>query len=321
MHSSTSSSEKVTPSVRSQSRRGDITRRSIFAILAGLFIIWAVAEVGTMLAVHRVSKIMRRITQEYRESEQLEAVSAQGTPTMLLLGNSLLLEGVDYPRLRNAMSDEYDVHRLVFEQTGYLDEYYVLRKLFRHGARPHDVVLCLSMTQLIGNGTRGDFMSKYMDALDIASLGSREHMDATTVSSLMFAHWSDWFAYRAETRKAILGAVMPDLRDLAVKIAWNQATPLTPEVVRAGAIPRINELKELCDEYGSHLTILIPPTMGENHADALASVSKDVGVRVLVPVQPGVLDASFFRDEYHLNPTGAALFTAKLQSQLATTSR
>ncbi len=67
---------------------------------------------------------------------------------MLLFGNSLLLEGVDYPALRNALSDEYDVHRLIFEQTEYLDQYYVLRRLFRHGARPHDVVLCISARAL-----------------------------------------------------------------------------------------------------------------------------------------------------------------------------
>ena len=130
---------------------------------------------------------------------------------MLLLGNSLLLEGVDFPSLRGTMIPRYDVHRLVIEQTDYLDLYYILRTLFRNGSRPHDLVLCLSVGQLMADDTRGEFTARYVDAAGVADLAHREHFDATTMTNYMFAHWSGWFGTRAEIRKWLLGRMMPDI--------------------------------------------------------------------------------------------------------------
>jgi hypothetical protein len=66
---------------------------------------------------------------------------------------------------------------------------------------------------------------------------------------------------------------------------------------------------------------VVPPALREEHADVLASAAKDAGVRVLVPVQAGAMGAALFRDQFHLNPAGAALFTAKLESDLTAPSR
>ncbi len=317
---STSSSERAS-NTSFEARHGGKAHRSILIVLAGVVVIWLASEAGTFLAVHRVSKIMRRMQLEWRDTKEMPRYSATGKPTMLLFGNSLLLEGVDYAGLRQDLSAQFDVHRLIFEQTDYLDEYYVLRRLFHHGARPHDLVLCISVNQFIGNDTRGEFMARYMDALDIVRLGSRQHMDATTTSGLLFAHWSEWFADRAETRKFVLGLVMPDMRDLAMRLAWVRDKAADPEVVRAKATPRLFEMKEICDEYGIRLTIVVPPTLAKDWSDVLEGAGEAAGVRVLVPVEPGGMNASFFRDGFHLNRAGATVFTAKLESELADAAR
>jgi hypothetical protein len=278
---STSNSELVQPA-EARTKPHTKAHRSILVVLIGLVVIWLASEAGTLLAVHRVSKIMRRTQTEYRDAKRLQRYSADGKPTMLLFGNSLLLEGVDYPGLTYKLSDEYDVHRLIFELTDYLEEYYVLRKLFRQGALPHDVVMCLSVNQFIGDDIRGDFMASYMDSQDILRLGGRRHMDATSVSGLLFAHFSQWFADRGETRKAVLG-----------------------------------EMKELCDRYGVRLTIVVPPTLAADRTDVLKEAGRASYVRVLVPVEPGGMNASFFRDRFHLNQAGAAAFTPRLGSELA----
>lgn len=303
----------------------DRTHRSIWVLVIGLVIIGLVSEVVTTIGIYRASKIMRRTEQEFRDSERLRSYSASGKPTMLLYGNSLLLEGIDYPEFRDALSKEYDVHRLVFEQTQYLDQYYLLRSLLRHGCRPHDLVLVTSVDHFIGNGTRGDFMARFMDAVDVTSLGRRQHVDATTLSSSLFAHWSAWFAFRAETRKVLLGKIMPDARDMATVLAWRKAEIVGPDVVRAKAAPRLKELKELCDQYGIRLTIVVPPVIltkavweTKDNPAALASAGAEVGVPVLVPEQPGDMAADLFRDGYHLTPDGARIFTAKLQSEIVT---
>jgi lysophospholipase L1-like esterase len=75
-------------------------------------------------------------------------------------------------------------------------------------------------------------------------------------------------------------------------------------------------MKILCESYGSHLTILVPPAMAEDHAEILLALGKELGIRVLVPEQPGAMPRSLFRDGFHLNPVGATIFTEKLKSLL-----
>jgi len=317
MRSSISNSE-VAPSRAFEVIRGGKTQRSIWAIVLGLMLIALAAEFLTSLAVNHVSKILRRTQQEYSDAAKLKPFSASGTPTVLLLGNSLLRDSIDYPVLRGALSSEYDVHRLVFEQTEYIDQFYVLRTLLRNGARPREVVLCISVNHLLGNETRGEFMSRYMDASDVASLGRRLHLDATTVSSLMFAHWSEWYAFRADTRKAVLGAVLPNVRDLVTTLGWRRPAPLSADEVRFKAEPRLRELKTLCDQYHVQLTILVPPALSQDRSDVVVSLGENIGLRVLIPEQPGALNADLFQDGFHLNETGAAIFTGKVQSELVT---
>jgi len=110
---------------------------------------------------------------------------------------------------------------------------------------------------------------------------------------------------------------MPDMRDLATAFGRRRAPRVDPEEVRLKTEPRLRELKDLCDQYGSRLTIVVPPSPRQNNDPVLASAGNSAGIRTLIPEEPGAMDFSFFRDGFHLNPTGAAVFTAKLQSQLA----
>jgi hypothetical protein len=315
MPSSTSSSEAIaradTASVRSRA-----SDRSIWVILAGICLIGVTFEAIAVFGLHRMSRIEHRIDEEYRDVLALPAYSSANTPTMLLLGNSLLLEGVDLDSLRTSVAGKYDVHRLVIEQTEYLDLYYVLRKLFRSGSRPHDVVLCLSVPHLIADDNRGEFMARYMDTVDVAALSRRKGMDATTTSNYFFAHWSDWYANRAEIRKFVLGAILPDARDLATVLGYRPAPKIPIAEIEAKSAPRLLELKELCDQYGSRLTILVPPSLREDNVESLVKVGDKLGVRVLVPEPTSEANRSMFRDGVHLNPAGAQIFTTKLGSEL-----
>jgi hypothetical protein len=315
MPSSTSSSEAVQLTGKS-SADNRASHRSIGLILAGICLIGIAAEAVTLFALPRLSKIEHRIDEEYSGALALPAYAATGSPTMLLLGNSLLLEGVDLNSLRTSVSGKYDVHRLVIEQTEFLDLYYLLRKVFRDGSRPHDVVLCLSVAHLIGNDNRGEFMASYMDAIDLAALNRRQGMDPTTTSNYFFAHWSRWYARRAEIRKVLLSRLMPDAGNLALVLGYRPAPQIPISEIELKSEPRWRELKELCDRYGSRLTILVPPSVGEDNANALVKVGDKVGVRVLVPEQPGELDRTMFRDGFHLTPAGAQVFTAKLAPEL-----
>jgi hypothetical protein len=293
-------------------------RRSIWLILVGIVIIGLACEAITQSWFHRASKINLRIAQEYRDVSALRPYSASGEPTMVLLGNSLLLEAVDYSDLKSDLAHQYDLHRLAFEQTEYLEQYYLLRTLLRNGSRPHYVVLCISGNHLIGDEIRGEFMDRYLDAVDVASLGMRRHLDSTTMSSQLFAHFSDWFANRGEIRKFVLGTAMPDVRSLTTVLAWQPAVSVSNEEARRKAEPRLREFKALCDQYGVRLIVLVPPAIRDVDASTLSSVAKTLDIPLLMPEKPGEMSPALFRDGFHLTPTGAKIFTEKVRSQLAT---
>ncbi len=67
---------------------------------------------------------------------------------MLLVGNSLLNEGVQIDALRSDLASEYAVSRLVIEQTHYLDWYFGLRRLLEEGSHPSVIILTLDPSQL-----------------------------------------------------------------------------------------------------------------------------------------------------------------------------
>jgi hypothetical protein len=305
MLSSTSSSEP-----KSITRAGS---RSIALVLAGILVIGVGAEALARIVLGHVSRIEQRIEREYKDALSLTPVGPSGKPTMLLVGNSLLLEGVDLPYLQEQLSSKYDVRRLVVEQTEYLELYYVMRTLFRRGSRPHDVVLCLGVGHLIGDGARGEFTARYEDTSDLVSLARREHLDATTATNYFFGHWSGWYGMRVELRKWLLGRIMPDIGALTSVLGMRAAPPLSEPEVQRKSTERIGELKALCDEYGVRLTLLIPPGLSkEDYVEDVVTVGRQDGVRVLVPIEAGSMDKSLFRDGFHLTPTGAKIFTSKL---------
>jgi hypothetical protein len=229
------------------------------------------------------------------------------------MGNSLLLEGVDLPYLQRQLSSKYDVHRLVLEQTEYLDLYYVLRTLFRRGSRPREVVLCLGVGHLIGDGTRGEFTARYEDTSDIIALARRQHFDATTTTNYFFAQLSSWFGIRVELRKWFLARVMPDIGVLSNVLGFRPAPALDEADVQHKSEARLQELKALCDQYGVRLTVLIPPGLSKaDYAEDVSAIGRESGVRVLIPVQAGSMEKSMFRDGFHLTPAGAEIFTTKL---------
>jgi len=109
---------------------------------------------------------------------------------------------------------------------------------------------------------------------------------------------------------------MPDVRNLTTVLAWQPATHVSDEEARSKALPRLRELKALCDQYDVRLIILVPPSLRNLDANTLPAVAKAVDIPLLMPAKPGEMSAALFRDGFHLNSAGAKIFTEKLRSQL-----
>src|SRR5215471_5697485 len=126
---------------------------------------------------------------------------ADGKPAILILGNSLLLEGIDIPEFQKETAAEYRTSRFIVEQTYYTDWYYGIRRLFHAGARPSLILLGLSVNQLVSDSVRNEYFARFlMDTRDFPSVVRRQKLDPTLANTFFFANLSGWIGSKTEVR-------------------------------------------------------------------------------------------------------------------------
>jgi len=240
-----------------------------------------------------------------------------------LLGNSLLLDGVDEAQLQELTSGTLHVYPIFLEGTGYYDWLHGLRRLFREGARPQVVVVGLEVNTSLENSVREEYVPMLLfDARDVIAVASDLHLHRTETSSLLLAHYSAFWDTRSIPRRRILRRMVPEFDNLFPVIRKAQAVP-RGVAFESEATPRLRTLRELCGTHGAALILLIPPTpSSESAVREMTGAARKAGVEVLVPIEPTALSERFYQpDAIHLNPEGAALFTPALAADLSRTIR
>lgn len=294
---------------------GSSPSRAAILLLAGCVLVAIGVEVVARVGFDRVSKIQRRMAEEYRQASAIGHDSAPGTNQVLVVGNSLLDEDVKFDDVRAALSTEWDARRFVVEQTFFFDWYYGLRRLFNDGARPDVVVLMLSTRQWVRTDIRGDYSAHYlMSASDVPRAARDLGLDATQTTNLALSNVSKFWGARAELRNFVLGRMMPDLGRLMDFSGVVDTRTIVDDEVEPIARERIARLKALTDAYGAQLVILLPVTLNPSDgSNGVVRAASAVGVPTLRPVASGTFAPQLYRDAgFHLNPAGAAQFTARL---------
>jgi lysophospholipase L1-like esterase len=267
------------------------------------------------------SETYSRISQQYAEALRVRP-AGPGEPTpVLMVGNSLLLYGVDVRRLQELTNGQVRVYPVFLEATGYYDWFYALRRLFREGARPPVVVLGVGVNGFVADSVRQEYAPLMLfnleDALDVAS---DLKMDRTATSNLLLAHASVFWDTRGVLRTQILLHAIPGYRDLILLLKPQPGiAPGSEFEVVANA--RLERLRDLCQSYGARLIFLVPPTPGSAQAvRRMTLVAQNAHVQTLVPIDPDVLSAKYYQsDDLHLNSAGAAIFTSALATFLPQT--
>jgi hypothetical protein len=301
-------------SISNSKASGTSARAGIFYLLLALTLFSIALELAANVAFARISRIQGRIVAEYQAAHRLRPMSAEGKPTLLLVGNSLLLEGLDLPKTQAAVRSRYDVSRLVVEQTQYLDWFFGIRRLLNEGARPSIVMLTLPTGHLISTATRGEYFARYqMQARDILEVAQASHLDTTTASNYWFAHFSGWLGSKAEIRKWFLAHALGNLDALASRVT-NRADPLPPdEAIEAILLPRFQAAKAVCDRAGARFAVMLPPVLDSHEKiQGVISACRRAGIHILVPYTPGELTGDYYRDGFHLNAAGEDLFTTRV---------
>jgi hypothetical protein len=257
--------------------------------------------------------------------QHVEAVGSRpsnpGEPmSVLIVGNSLLLAGVDVDRLHQLTATSLRIYPIFLEATTYYDWLYGLRRLFREGARPQVVVVGLPVSSLLANGVRQEYVPLMLfDAREVLDASSDSGLDRTATSNLLLEHWSTFWDTRSIFRAQILRHLIPHFEDLFILARGKPAIPQGVEFDQI-TISRLQRLRELCEEQGAKLILLIPPTpSSDSAARRVATASRKAGVETLVPIDSSLLATSYYQsDETHLNSKGAALFTSALATSLRT---
>lgn len=275
-------------------------------------------ETAARFGLDRASRIQRRMVQEYLEAK---AIGQDGgtSPRVLVVGNSLLDEGVRFDQLRQAFETRYDARRYMVEQTVYYDWYYALRRLYREGARPDIVVVMLGTGHWLSPNIRGDYSAQYLMSLaDLPQVAADLDMHPTQATGLLFAGVSKFWGARVEMRNFVLGRLMPDLGRLMNFSSAIDRRPMVAADITPVLRERIERMRSVTDAYGSSLVLLVPPMLNrEDGADALTEAARTNDVDVLQPVVSGSFGPEMFRDGFHLNERGATLFTERLIPALA----
>ncbi len=314
MRSFTSSSEPSTSEPKVDSGRTTHTERyarlATVAVIAAFVTVSCVAELVSRYIFPRVSQIEARIRSDERQAMSIHSRQAGSVPTVLLVGNSLLLRGLDYPVLRKEIAPDAQVTRFGIENTEYVDWYYGLHHMFESGVHPFMVVLCLNLGQTVSSRSLGDYSARHL--FGVSELLPAAHdtgMDATRTSELVLAHWSAFYASRATIRNFILNVTDPPYAYAIHDVANSIAAPLpADDVLIRTARARLDAMQQLCDRHGVQLVLLIPPALGR-YNDLLARAAELEHVRYDYPIRSEKISPDFFADGTHLNTRGAALFT------------
>ncbi|HKT46282.1 MAG TPA: hypothetical protein VJP87_02060 [Candidatus Acidoferrales bacterium] len=313
------SSISVSEAPRSAAAQETAAARAIAVLLALLLLYCGALEFITRAGFSRISHGQRRTMLSMAGAMQLQPHSSSGAPTVLVVGNSLLLHGVEPESLHQKMAPQFESFVFAVENTQYLDWYFGLRRLFSSGSHPAFVVLTLTPRQLISSATDGEYAAHYLtNTADVIPLARRAGLATTPASNLFFANLSTWLGSRAMIRNWLLSELMPNLDELTTRLPA-KAGPLPPNrVLIPQSLDRLAEIQNLCRQHGAALIFLIPPTLGVSDLpEALQAEAATRGVPVIVPFRSGELPASDFVDGFHLNARGADAFTAKLAPMLA----
>ena len=292
-------------------------------VLAGICTLLVIAIEIVSQSVTLYSGTYQRVSRQYAEAVGSRA-SRPGSPVAaLMVGNSLLLEGVEVDRLQRLTSRSVKIYPIFLEGTEYYDWLYGLRRLFRRGARPQVVIVGLGMHDLLENVVRQEFVPRMLlDARDILDASSDLGLNATVTTSLLLAHWSSFWDMRRAIRLKMFRRLVPGFEDVYFQDLWSdlrakRLSPVGPES-EAIAISRLQSLRELAERYGATLVILIPPTPSlPSSVRQMTIVAQKAGVDTLMPIDPSTVPARYYqRDQIHLNQTGAELFTTALAANL-----
>ena len=297
----------MTPSWRPVANRAPVKR--IPTLIGICAVALALCELGATWATRQL-KSRRGVRDEVRA-----AIALAGPRSVLVVGNSLVLHGIDVPAVEQAMGSGYSATKVAIVDSGYLDWLYGITSLFDRGSQPDVVVLAISPAQLVADhpptGASARMVWTVPNLLRYAAEG---RPGLTAASNRFFEHLSEFFALRSRLRQDVRRLIVPGYENMSRQ--YFVARPDSPDTTRDEAIAeeRLRVLDSVCAYRRVRFVYLLIPTKAPEDRvleRTLVSAGERVGVPVLVPVSNGAVHAEWLLDGYHLNAIGASTFSTR----------
>lgn len=297
-------------------------RASLVVILLALLIVGGL-ELVSRLLITRISRVERRqagdFAQAYERSR--EPTGRPDRRRVLIVGNSLLLAGVDMDALSQNLPAGWGATRIAVDDTSYFDWYYGLRRLFHEGLRFDAVLLMMTPQQFTATTARRNYFARrLMLTRDLWGVARDLDLHPTEAADYFFSSISEFYGMRTEIRKVLLGRLMPSLPQFTGLFVVPRRTWQPDwEDVRRTSETRLQRLAGLTQRHQTRLLLAIPPVPTQpDGAEALRAAGRNAGVPVLYPIPSGGLPDSLYSDGFHLTHEGAAQFTKALGENLTT---
>lgn len=276
-------------------------------------------EALARVAVYGISRTEKRIVSEAAEARQLKAAGPDGTPVLLLAGNSLLLSDIDLAELRAQLAGVATVARYTVENTAYLDWYYGLKRLHDEGSRPAAVALMLTLDHLNMNSVRGEyFANRLMAARDLPGVMEDAGLDRTQGANLWLAHYSAWLGTKTEMRKLAMGRLLPFSGAVLAQVP-SPAPPLpAPDALLEKVTARLRRYRELYARDSTRVCLITPPIARDTAQRRawLSEAARRAGVELLDPVPPTEYPPTLYTDGLHFGEQAQHDFTHRLSAAL-----
>ena len=290
----------------------------ILLLLVLLMLLVLSTELIAKFGLEHISKIHRRMMGEARAASQIHHAGPGKPRTVLLVGNSLLLQGIDLPRIQREEAANFRISRYVVENTAWYDWYYGIKNLLRSGTRPDYLVLCMADHHFVSSAMRGEFSARYLFGFrDIWPLSRDLHLDLTSTSNLYAAQLSTFYATRSEIRQVLMGKSVPAVPQLMHDLTVTSAPPMSDERMLAIATPRFVLLREACAEYQVRCVILIVPILGEP-TTSIQQAADAAKIPFYRPIPNQGISRELYSDGYHLSEEGSEIYTSAVESELTT---
>ncbi len=287
-----------------------------FSILLGVIaLVCGLAEFTTRFGAMRISRVERTIDAERAAITEL----GKDTSYLLIVGNSLLQEGTDIKVMNELRLGPDSILRYAVAQTQYLDWEYGLKALWRQGLGRGNVLIMMSPEHFASPYGRADYSAmRLLDAKDVIAYSQDLGQHPTETSRTILSHYSHYFGFRQELRKNVIGRIIPGLPEFMNSLASSGQKQPNIEQLSAGALKNLDRLSRLAEAYQARVAIAVPPLLGSSAATGLVcTVARQRGIPCLPPPDPTGFGPDKFRDGFHLNRTGAELYSKALARQLS----